>query len=171
MSCIVYCASKMTGRDKQEMLDRAYYVCNVLANYGLTPISPVIEEEVKNEPGQLEQTSSEKLRKYWARDKHLIRNVAHVTLLDEAYRKSTGMEREYGYTRYCLWKPVVTIMPNSGYTVADFEDDAVVMNEFEAGLYISHNFGTRWKRIKWRLNMLKRSLPKWLKYQFSVAWR
>jgi hypothetical protein len=170
MAISVYIACKMTGRDKQEMLDRATHVCSVLKLYGITPISPVVEEGVKNEPGNLEQSSKEQLRGFWRRDKHIIRNMAHVVLLDEANRKSTGMEREYGYCRYALWKPVVTLMPNTGFTVADFEDDLVVRTVEEAAELIQRNWGTGWKRFIWRIKMLNRSLPKWVAGQM-LAWR
>lgn len=160
----------MTGRDKQEMIIRANHVSTVLKGYDLTPISPVIEEGITNEPGQLVQSSEEQLKYFWQRDKHIISDVAHVVLCDEANRKSFGMEREYGFARYCLWKPVVSIMNGSGYTVAEFEDDIVCESVQAAAAYIQCHWGTAWKRRKWRIKMLIRTLPKFL-YRQLMAWR
>lgn len=86
-SLVVYVACKMTGRDKLEMVDRAKYVCSVLKAKGITPISPVLEEEVKAETGKLVNHDEEKMRTFWARDKQIIRYVAHAVLLDQAEMK------------------------------------------------------------------------------------
>src|SRR5438067_9791016 len=126
MNCIVYVATKMTGRDKLEMRSRANYVCGVLRAWGLTPISPILEEKVENVQGPLIQSSNEQLHQFWTRDKEIISKVAHVVLCDEADRKSLGVEREYGFSRYCLWKPTLSILPSfQGPKVACFEDDTV----------------------------------------------
>lgn len=170
-NCVVYCATKMTGRDKKELLLRANYVCNKLKGYGLTPVSPVLEEQVENEAGALLQLSNKKLRSFWKRDKDLIAYKAHVLLCDEAELKSLGVEREYGYARYCLWKPVVTVLPsNQGFNIADYEDDIVVHSIDTAAKVIVNNWGTKEKRFRWRSKMLLRTLPKWL-YRQLCQWR
>jgi len=168
-SCIVYIATKMTGRDKQEMRKRAEEVCFILREWGLTPISPVIEEKVPETKGLLLQLSNEQLKGFWKRDKDIITYEAHVVLCDEANLKSLGMEREYGFARYCLWKPTLTLLPE-GINVACFEDDLVVQTVDAAAAVISRNWGTRNKRIKWRLRMLLRTLPKWL-FRQMYQWR
>src|SRR6476619_3209715 len=106
-NCTVYCATKMSGRDKLEMHKRAQYVCSVFKEYGINAISPVIEEQVKPEEGKLINHDKERLREFWRRDKEIIRKEAHVVFLDHAEMKSYGMEREYAFSRYYLWKPTV----------------------------------------------------------------
>lgn len=165
MSCIVYCATRMTGRDQAEMVKRAKYVCHVLREYGIEPISPVLEEQVPDVPGALVNTDKDRLKGFWNRDKFIIRHVAHVTLVDGAEAKSMGVEREYGLNRFCLWKPTVLIVDKHGLTVADFEDDFITTDVHEAGVLIREKFGTFGKRFRWRLQMLFRTLPAWLYYQ------
>lgn len=161
----------MTGRCRKEQVERAEDVCDTLAAYGLTAISPVISEGVQPIPGELIPASREELRGNWTRDKHLISRVAHVVLLDGADEGSVGMNREYGYNRYSLWKPTVVLWTSPrGYTVADFEDDMVAYSITEAAIFIQKNFGTRRKRWVWRIKMLARCLPKWIINQI-YAWR
>jgi|ERR1041385_259232 hypothetical protein len=171
MNCKVYVACKMTGRDRKEMLERAAYVSDVLKAWDLTPISPVLEEKVEGIPGPLLQMSQELLQAYWKRDKYIISDVANVVLIDEGERKSLGVEREYGFARYCLWKPTVTILPaNQGFNIAQFEDDYVVHTVDAAAAMIAQNWGTQEQRHKWRWDMLKRTFPKWLWRQY-LAWK
>lgn len=162
MSCKVYIACKMTGRDKAEMVTRAKFVRDVFSFYGLEAISPVLEEGVQNEKGALTPNSTEELKGHWKRDKDIIAYRAHVVFCDEAERKSLGVEREYGFNRYALWKPTVTLLPTSGPNIAWFEDDYVADSLHEAAALIRHKWGTWPKRFIWRLNMLKKTLPKWL---------
>ena len=170
-NCIVYVACRMTGRCRAEQVERAEDVCDVLRTYGLTPVSPVISEGVQPIPGELVPNSREELLGNWTRDKILISRVAHVVLLDGADEGSVGMAREHGYNRYSLWKPTVVLWNNPrGYTVADFEDDMVAISLSDAAEFISLNFGTRRKRIAWRIRMLARCLPKWIVNQI-YAWR
>jgi hypothetical protein len=70
-----------------------------------------------------------------------------------------------------LWKPVVIVVdPGTVLSVAEFEDDYVTYSVEQAAKYISDMWGTRWKRWKWRIAMLDRSLPKWI-YDQIIAWR
>lgn len=170
MACKVYIACKMTGRDKHEMVERAKYVCAVLRQYGITPISPVMEENVDDKPEILVNDNRERLHGYWKRDKWIIRRLAHVVLLDGADAKSFGMEREYALSRYCIWKPTVLLVPNVELSVATFEDDFIHRDVHSVGKFIRDTFGTRRKRWNWRIRMLLRSLPQWFWDQI-LAWR
>lgn len=163
MSVTVYIACKMSGRDKHEMVTRAKYVCKTLRKYGVTPISPVMEEQVKAEKGRLINNNKARLRTFWQRDKDIIRYESHVVLMDHAEMKSMGMEREYMLQRGVLWKPVVIVVePGAVLSVAEFEDDYVTYSVEQAARYINQMWGTRQKRIVWRFKMLLRSLPKWI---------
>lgn len=162
MACTVYVATRMTGKDKHEQVARARYVCAILRQYGLTPISPVLAENVEDAPGPLVNDNRERLGRFWARDKEIIRYEAQVVLIDGAHEKSLGVEREYMLNRGVLWKPTVLLMPPIGLTVVAFEDDYVAHDVHIAGEFIRKKWGTPWKRLKWRLAMLNRTLPTWL---------
>lgn len=153
----------MSGRDRLEMVERAQRVCDIFKEFGLTPISPVIEENVKAEEGKLINSDKVKLSGYWQRDKEIIIKEAHVIFLDQAEMKSFGMEREMGLARYCLWKPTVLhVSPGTVVSVAQWEDDKLFTSVHEAAKYIADTWGTRRKRIIWRLKMLNKTLPKFL---------
>lgn len=163
MSCIVYQACKMTGRDKHEQVQRAQFVSEVGTKYGLKVISPVLEENIEDDPGKLVNHDKEKLYEFWRRDKAIIRYEAHVVLLDHAEMKSFGMEREYCLARGVLWKPVVLVLKEgTALSVSQFEDDAVFYSIHAAMAFINKMWGTRTKRIVWRINMLRRSFPRWI---------
>lgn len=167
----VYVASPMSGYEKDEMVARAQRVCDILHEEGITPISPVIEEKVKNEPGKLINSDKDRLHTFWDRDKEILIEEAHVMLWDHAERKSFGCEREMGLMRFCLWKPtVIYVAQGTPTSVAEFEDDFVTTSIHEAAKFIVANYGTRIQRVAWRIRMLKRTLPKWLKRQLK-AWK
>ncbi len=167
----VYIACPMSLRDKAEMVARAKRVSDILKDYGITPISPVIEEQVKPEPGKLINADRERLRGFWTRDKEILVERAHAMLWDHAHEKSFGCEREYALNRFCLWKPTVILVPQGyGTSVAEWEDDCIVRSVEEAAKHIVLLWGTRRKRILWRVQMLTRTLPVWL-YRQAMAWR
>ncbi len=161
----------MSGADKAEMVARAKRVCEIFRESGLTPISPVIEEQVPDTPGKLINADKEQLHTFWTRDKDIIANEAHIIYFDRFEQKSFGMEREYGLARYCLWKPtVVHVSPGTVTSVAEWEDDILVTSVHEAARLIAENWGTREKRVIWRVKMLRRTLCTWLKRQL-MGWR
>lgn len=161
----------MTGRCRAEQVARAHEVVATFKQFGLTAISPVISEGVENKPGPLIPNSESELLGNWTRDKYLIARKAHVVLLDGADEGSIGMAREYAYNRYALWKPTIILWNEPrGFTVAAFEDDAIVYSLIDAAATIAIHFATRRQRWAWRIKMLARSLPKWIVNQL-YAWR
>lgn len=159
----------MTGKDKLEQVEHAKYVTEVLRKYDVQVISPVLEEKVLALPGPLLNTDEKKLKGFWKRDKEIITREVHAVVIDGADQKSFGVEREYGLSRYCMWKPTVLYMPKTFLNVSQFEDDWVSDDLEAIGKYLQDNFGTRKKRVIWRIKMLARSLPKWIvdqMYQF-----
>ena len=171
VDCAVYLATPMSGRDKAEILARARRVCEIFREYGLTPISPVVEENVADEPGRLINHDREKLFAFWQRDKEILTDEAHVMFWDRAEQKSYGCEREYGFNRYCLWKPtVIYVSPGSPTSVAVWEDDEIFTSVHAAAEYIVKTWGTKRKRIFWRLKMLNRTFIGWVIRQIK-AWR
>ncbi len=167
----VYIACKMSGVDRADMVARAQRVCDILREKGIRPISPVIEEGVKNEPGKLINSDKERLHGFWKRDKQILIQEAHVMFWDHAELKTFGGEREYCLNRGVLWKPtVIYVAPGTPTSVAEWEDDAIFSSVHAAADYIVEHWGTRRKRWQWRFKMLLRTLPKWTYRQF-LAWR
>jgi hypothetical protein len=170
MSCIAYGATKMTHRDRPEMIKRARYLRAVAAQYGITLISPILKEDVPNIPGPLENNSRDVLKGHWDDDKHIIRRIAHMVVIDGAQMKSFGVEREYGLNRWNLWKLTFLLVDKKELSVADFEDDFIHTDPHVLFSYIRDNFLTRRQRIVWRIKMLMRCLPKRLLDEV-YAWR
>lgn len=167
----VYVACKMTGRDKAEMVSRAHFVLSVLALNGIEGISPVIEESVKADHVKLVNQDEVKLKGFWARDKYIIRRIAHACLFDHAEMLSFGMIREYCLSRGVLWKPSVTLLEKGvPLSVSKWEDDAVFYSTHAAAVYMSQMWSSRYKRIMWRLKMINRSLLRWIVDQL-YQWR
>lgn len=170
-SCVVYAACKMSGRDKLEMIKRARFLVEVGALFGVHVISPVLEENVKEEEGKLVNHDLEKLRNNWRRDKEIIRRLARVTLIDHGEMKSMGFEREYCLNRGVLWKPTVMFVPKGTIlSVAQFEDDLISYSVHDLFFQINKKWGSRAKYWIWRCKMINRSLPGWLLDQ-CYAWK
>src|ERR1019366_1788549 len=162
-SLVVYVACRMSGRDKAEMVHRAQFVVETLAIFGITGISPVLEEGVKAERPKLINYDKEQVRGFWARDKHIIRYVSHAVLFDHAEMPSLGMTREFSLNRGTLWRPTVIVLAKDvPVSVSVFEDDFVTNSVHSAAAYMNLTWGSKWKRISWRMRMLIRTLPKFL---------
>jgi len=168
---VVYGACRMTGVDKAQLVARQLRVKEIMEEYGITFISPVLEENVKPEHGKLVNHDKDQLRGFWKRDKEIIAKLAHVVFMDQGQHKSFGMERELGFNRYTLWKPTVMLVPaGTPLSVAQFEDDEIFYSVHHAAQEIVNRWGTRYQRWIWRVKMLTRSLPRWL-YLQVLAWR
>lgn len=162
-NCKVYIATKMTGCDKDALVKRAERVCEIFREYELEPISPVVEEKVKDEPIKLINADKERLAKFWKRDKQILIEEAHVMFWDHAEQKSFGVEREYALNRFCLFNPtVIYVPPGTPTSVAEWEDDYIFNSVHAAAEYIVKHWGTRNKRLIWRLNMLNRCVPRFI---------
>lgn len=162
-TCRVYIACRMTGRSRQEMIKRAKYVSSVFQQAGCEAISPVIREHVQGRKGVLKNPSKLRLCKKWREDKSILAWECHGMAWDEAQNKSTGAEREHGISRYLWWKPTALIVPEPhGLTVASFEDDLISGDVEAVAHYFSEKHGDVYKRFKWRLDMLNKSLPKFI---------
>jgi hypothetical protein len=167
-SLVVYIACKMTGRDRTDMVERAKFSVDVFAKYGIKAISPVLKENVPNEPGVLVNDQAT-LAGHWHDDKHIIRRVSHAVCFDQAEMASFGMTREYSLNRGVLWKPtvIVTRVPSS---VAQFEDDFITGSLNSAAAYMATKWGSRWKRWTWRATMMNKSLLRFIVDQI-MSWR
>ena len=160
---ICYLACRMTGRSKATMVKEAKDAVAVLSKYGITCISPVLEENIDPQHEILENLSEVELAREWKKDKDFVRKC-HVVLDLSAVSplRSEGATHEYLYARYALFKPVVRLFPKGlGISIARLENGYIVQNLDEAGVAILTKWGTRWDRIHWRIK--ERIVWKWMK--------
>ena|ERR1035437_950056 len=160
---IVYIAVRMTNRSKAVMVKEAEDAVAALSKYGITVISPVLEEGIKPEHKTLEVISDEDLKIAWLKDKAFVRRCHVVLDLSSASKlRSEGAVHELAYARYALFKPVVRLFPNGlGPSVTKLEDSVIVQTLDEAGIAIVSKWGTRAQRMLWRYQ--ERIFWKWLK--------
>lgn len=167
LSC--YVARAMTGRVKEEVVKDALKDKEFFEKAGLIVLCPVSEEGVKPTDEVL-RSSKKAMDKYWNRDKEMIRQ-AHILFNMSPDQPSLGVIREHGYARYCLWKKVISVFPAGKLppkaAICHYEDDYVTDDIMDAVGEAYRTHGTLWKRIKWRLQMLNRCLPRWLKHQIG----
>ncbi len=160
----VYAARSMTGRVKADVVADAKQDKQFLERAGFEVLCPVSKEGVKASK-QVLLASRAQMEAFWPADKALIRQ-AHVVLDMSPLHNSEGVKHELGYARYCLFKPVIRVFPEGKLpapsSVAFFEDDYICDSLLEAVEYIHRVHGNRFKRLKWRLGMLNKSLPKWI---------
>jgi hypothetical protein len=165
----IYTATKMTGRDKKEMVETALHNKKIFNSYGITVLDPVLEEHVKAVKGPLLDTPMNLLKDYWKRDKQMIRD-AHVVVDTTPEQKSEGSAHEIGYARYALWKPVVRMYSTSDKPlsmIVYFEDDLIVHSPEEAAVQIVKYWGTWHKRFLWRIGLFNRCFARWCWYQLK----
>lgn len=165
----LYLCRGMTGRIKEEIVKEATEDKQWLEKAGFEVLCPVVSENVQ--PTQEVLRSSKKaMDVFWKRDKAMIRE-AHVIFDMSPHLNSEGVKHELGYARYCLWKPIVRVFPLGKLplpsSVARYEDDNICDSLEEAIEYTLRVHGTLFKRLKWRLTMLNRCLPKWILFQIQ----
>lgn len=163
----IYPARAMTGRIKEEVVKEAKKDKEFFEAAGFDVLCPVISEGVEPTK-QILRSSKKAMDTYWARDKQMIRE-AHILFNMSPDQPSLGVIREHGYARYNLWKKVISVFPPGKLpakaAICHYEDDYVTDNIMDAVCEAYRTHGTLWKRIKWRIRMLNRSVPKWLLYQ------
>lgn len=160
----IYLAKRMTGQTGAVLVSEAVHA-QAVCPLDVELFDPVLIEGVAATDAVIGAATGD-LKKFWARDKQAIRD-AHVVFDMTGPAKSEGVAHEIGYARYNLWKPVVRLYPGLGASVARLEDDLIVGSLEEGYALIKKFWGTRTKRILWRLKMLNRCLPKWFYYQLK----
>ena len=154
----IYAARGMSHRIKEEVVNEAAVDRGILAGYGVLVLDPVAAENV--EPTKEVLRSSKKaMDAYWGRDKEMIRE-ADVVFDLTPHLNSEGVKHEIGYARYFLYKPVIRVFPKGQLpfqsSVSRYEDDALFDDLHEAVKYAIDTFGTKKKRIVWRLKLYNR---------------
>jgi len=162
---LVYLAQPMTGYSKTEAVKLARYAVLEFGRVGISCFSPVLEEGVKGEPGVI---VSEGLDWKWAMDKDAM-NRCFVLVNIRADAKSFGCEDEYGRHRYSEWQPSIRVSPRhaDGYfSIANYQSDSVVGTIPEAAALVQERWGSRTKRIIWKLKIWAH-LPYWVLRQLK----
>lgn len=169
---IVYAARSMTGRIKEEVVAEAKVDKTLMEKAGITVQCPVEKESIPSTK-QVLLSSKKSMLDYWPQDKRMIEK-SHVLFDLTPERKSEGVAHEIGYARYFLYRPIVRVyrggkLPVSS-SVAYFEDDYVTDSLESAIAFTMKEYGTRYKRIKWRLKLYLRCLPKMIRIWF-MSWK
>lgn len=166
----IYTCVRMTGRFMDEMVIEAQMLKRTLENHGFECFSPVLEENIPSVHEILSGVPQEQLTRYWKRDKEMIRD-ADIVLDYHTMNKSDGANKELGYARYCLWKPVVRVWNAQGALISRMEDDEVVPTLNYALNLIIERWGTYDLLNKWHKNIWDSHFRKWLDYHMLMKER
>lgn len=164
----IYMATAMTGRSGQELWNEVARIRPIYEKYGIEFITPVEGEGIASDKQVLIDRSDDEMTLIWKKkDKQQIRDV-HVFVYIAPKFNSQGITKEYCLARGILWKPTVGVYDKvkAGF-ISRAEDDAAVTSHEEAALLIKVRWGTRFKRLNWRLKMLNRCLLGWIWDQIS----
>lgn len=163
----IYVARAMTGRVKEEVVAEAKRDKAFLEQAGFEVLDPVTSEGVASTKETL-LSPKHLMDVYWPRDKQMIRE-AHAVFVMSPNVGSLGCIREYGYSRYFLWKKTTTIFPEGTLpkegAVCYYEDDYVTDSLIDAIGDLLQTHGTLWKRLKWRIRIYNRSIGKAFYYK------
>lgn len=149
----VYQACKMTGLDCSEMRAKAEHDVKVLRDHGIIVHHPVLKEDIPRTHATLKDRSEKEMTKLWEHDDKRAIKKANVFLDSAADVFSIGVKHEYGKGRYRDWSPAVLIFkPDTVIPfIARAENDACVHSIEEAASVIQNLWGTRLKRMAWKL--------------------
>jgi hypothetical protein len=166
----IYCARGMSGRPKPEVIKEATKDSKFLRAAGFHVSCPVEAEGIKG--AGVINASKDEIAEHWKRDKKLIRE-SHVLFHMSPHLNSAGSWQEVGYKRYHMQGPVVHVYPLGKLpppgAIPRLENDYVCDSLEEAIEYTLRAHGTFWRRTKWRLDKLNKSLLKSVWYQ-SKEW-
>ena len=155
MSVNAYVGCKMTGLMCDDMIDAAQRISVILFECGVTPYHPVLKENIPYLHEPLTERSKAEMDAIWDDDKAAIHR-ADVLIDTAPHLFSAGLKEEMGKARYRDWKPTVAIYPE-GTTffprIVMKERDFVTTSERDAAIYIEKTWGTRLRRMKWRLGI------------------
>ncbi len=165
----LYLARKMTSVPGRKLVRDSARDMAAFFRHGFAVCDPVTTEGVVATNKPLVNTE-EDMDRYWDRDKAMIRS-AHCFVNMTPHIASLGVTREYGYARYFLQKPCISvfpqgILPKPG-AICYYEDDLVTDNIEWAAVWMKANFGTLEKRLKWRMRKQIPTLPKRIAYQLG----
>lgn len=148
----VYFICKMTGLYCDDMRAKADKDAKILQAHGIVVHHPIIEENIPKTHMMLKDRTEKEMEHLWNGDKAAIKKV-NVIIDSAAGLYSTGAKREFGKGRYRDWTPTLTLW-DKGVTppfIARQEDDICVNSIEEAASIIQKLWGTRLKRMSWKL--------------------
>jgi hypothetical protein len=165
----IYVACKMTGLDCHDMRVIADEVTKKLEAYGHTVHHPIIKENIPYSHTKLKDRTPEEMDRLWNEDCKAVK-WATVIFDTAAEVYSTGAKREYGKARYRDWSALVTLWGKDSLPpfIARKEDDVCVHSVEEAAAEIHKRWGTRVKRMAWRLPFYIRH---WHNISLYKIWR
>lgn len=156
----IYLAQPMTGVNCDQLWIKTIKDKQVYEKEGIRVVTPIDGEAIPFAPVKLADRTNEEMHRVWKeKDKKAIKET-HVLVYECPTRWSQGVAHELILARGVLWKPTVFI-GNAGFITRE-EDDVVASSHQEAAVAIAQRWGTRRKRVLWRLKMLNRCLLGWL---------
>lgn len=157
----IYLATPMTGLFCDEIWKKAISDSQAYEREGIDVVTPIRGEGIPFEHVKLQDRPEREMFRVWKlKDKRAIKDT-HVLVYECPTRWSQGVAHELVLARGVLWKPVVFVGTNAGF-ISREEDDVVAHSHVEAAVAIAQRWGTRRKRIFWRLKMLNRCLLGWI---------
>jgi hypothetical protein len=171
IKCSLYAAMAMTGKTGKELWDIVKRIQPIYESASLTFISPVVGEGIESDKVKVKDRSDQEMVFIWkSKDKQQIRDT-NVFMYMAPDVPSQGVTKEYALARGSCWKPTIGVYIGikPGFITRE-EDDIVASSHEEAAKIIAERWGTRVKRNRWRLHMLRRSLLKWLFQQAREFW-
>lgn len=165
---IAYVAHAITNRTGKALNDESRATEEALSKYGIIGLDPVLIEKIPDTDEVIPNRPDADGLTIWQNDEAAIRE-SHVLLDITPELKSEGVLWEIGYARFYLWKPVVRVYQpgSSPHMAAIFKGDAIAFSLDEAAQIIHERWGTVEKRREWRLEVLRKSLPKFVKHQIE----
>lgn len=165
---IAYVAHAITGRTGRSLNAESRATAAALAEYSMIGLDPVLIEKIPDTDEIIPNRPDSGGKEIWGADEAAIRQ-AHVLLDITPELKSEGVLWEIGYARFFLWKPVIRVYKpgSSPHMAMIFKGDVIAFSLEEAAKIIHERWGTRNKRNLWRIKMLLKSFPKFLKYQLN----
>jgi len=156
----IYLATPMTGMHCDDIWKKAITDKQVYEAEGITVVTPVDGEGIPFEHVKLADRSNAEANRVWKKkDKRAIKDT-HVLVYECPTRWSQGVAHELILSRGVLWKPTVFI-GQAGFITRE-EDDVVASSHQEAAIAIAQRWGTRGKRVLWRLRVINRCLLGWI---------
>ncbi len=160
MSVSIYLATSMSGLYCDDLWVKAINQKQMYEKEGVNVVTPIDGEGIPFAHVLLQDRPDAEMVQIWKRkDKGAIKRV-NVLVYELPERWSQGVAHELVLSRGVLWKPTVFV-GRAGFITRE-EDDVVCNSHQEAAIAIVQRWGTRRKRILWRLRMLNRCLLGWM---------
>lgn len=163
-SVSLYPTIRMTGKTGAQVWRKYRQQRRLGVMYGVKINSPVPGEGIKKNNDVLKDRRGPGGTKIWSKDKSQIYK-SNAICFEKENMRSQGSIFELVKARGSLFKITVFVHSKPGF-IAREQADITARGLESAYKQLSEKFGSRYKRAKWRLNMLATKLPKWVWRQF-----